>query len=104
MPRAVAHYPSREMAILGLVELTLSFAALYIAVQAAVASVPLSAVATILPSSGLALTTVLTFIIGCVALTSGLYRPEACLDAKRLLTTGGLDIGTFIFRREPMAD
>ncbi|HEX4366837.1 MAG TPA: exopolysaccharide biosynthesis polyprenyl glycosylphosphotransferase [Rhodopila sp.] len=90
MPRAVVLSPSREMAILGLVELTLSFAVIYGAVQAAVASVPLSAVAAFLPAGGIALAALLTIIIGGVALTSGLYRPDACLDGKRLLLAGGL--------------
>jgi exopolysaccharide biosynthesis polyprenyl glycosylphosphotransferase len=90
MPRAVAHYPPREMAILGLVELTLSFAAIHIVIQAAGTSVPLPAVAEILSSGGIALAAILTFIIGGVALTIGLYRPEVCLDGKRLLMAGGL--------------
>ncbi|WP_158932099.1 exopolysaccharide biosynthesis polyprenyl glycosylphosphotransferase [Acidisphaera sp. S103] len=90
MPRAVAHYPSREMAILGLVELTLSFAAIYVAIQAAGASMPLPAVAEILPSGGVALAAILTLISGGVALIIGLYRPEVCLEGKRLLTAGGL--------------
>jgi len=90
MPRAVVPPPSSEMAILGLVELTLSFAVIHGAVQAAVASMPLSAAAGILPAGGVVLAALLTIIIGGVALTSGLYRPDACLDAKRLLLAGGL--------------
>jgi exopolysaccharide biosynthesis polyprenyl glycosylphosphotransferase len=90
MPRAVAHDLSREMAILGLVELTLSFAAINIAIQVAGASVPVPAVAEIIPSGGIALAAILTFIIGGLALTIGLYRPEVCLDGKRLLMAGGL--------------
>jgi lipopolysaccharide/colanic/teichoic acid biosynthesis glycosyltransferase len=81
MLRAAA--PPREMTILGLVELTLSFTALYIAIQAAGAPMPL-------PSGTIALAAVLAVIIGGVALTIGLYRPEVCLDRKRLLAAGSL--------------
>jgi lipopolysaccharide/colanic/teichoic acid biosynthesis glycosyltransferase len=90
MPRAVAPSPARAMAILGLVELTLSFAVIYSAIQAAVVAVPLPAAAAILPAGGFGVAGLLTCIIGGVALTSGVYRPDACLDGKRLLLAGGL--------------
>jgi exopolysaccharide biosynthesis polyprenyl glycosylphosphotransferase len=105
MPRAVAHYLPREMATLGLVELALSFTVIYLVIHAtgirtagihatgirtAGALAPLPAVAGILPRGGVALAAVLALIIGGFAVTVGLYRPEACLDRKRLLLATGI--------------
>jgi exopolysaccharide biosynthesis polyprenyl glycosylphosphotransferase len=95
MPRAVAHYLPREMAVLGLVELALSFTVIYLVIQATGiqatgALVPLPAAAEILPRGGVALAAVLALVIGGIAVTVGLYRPEVCLDRKRLLLATGI--------------
>jgi exopolysaccharide biosynthesis polyprenyl glycosylphosphotransferase len=90
MRRAVTHYLPRGMAVLGLVESSLSFVVIYIVIQAADASAPLPAFAGFLPSGRIVIAALLTLIIGAVALTIGLYRPEVCLDRKRLMTTAAL--------------
>ena len=96
MRRAVAHYLPREMAVLSLVEFTLSFAVIYTVIQAAGASGPLPAFAELLPRGGIALAGILTLIICGAALTAGLYRPEVGLNRKRLLIAAGLGaISTF---------
>jgi exopolysaccharide biosynthesis polyprenyl glycosylphosphotransferase len=95
MPRAVAHYLPREMAVLGLVELALSFTVIYLVIQAtgnqtAGALAALPAIAEILPRGGAALAAVLALVIGGIAVTVGLYRPEVCLDRRRLLLAAGI--------------
>jgi exopolysaccharide biosynthesis polyprenyl glycosylphosphotransferase len=90
MPRAVAHYLPPEMAVLGVVELTLSFAVIDSVIQAAGRSVPLPAVVEMIPRADTALAAMLTLVIGAIAVTIGLYRPEVCLDRKRLLVATGL--------------
>jgi exopolysaccharide biosynthesis polyprenyl glycosylphosphotransferase len=90
MQRAAAHYLPREMAVLGLVEFTLSFGAIEIALQAAGAPVAIPALVETPTRGDIALAAILALIIGGVALTSGLYRPEVCLNRKRLLTATGL--------------
>lgn len=85
MPRAMAHYPPCEMAVLGLVESTLSFAVIYTVVQATGASVPRTVVIEMPLDRAFATAALLTVIGGFVALIIGLYRPEVCLDRKRLL-------------------
>jgi exopolysaccharide biosynthesis polyprenyl glycosylphosphotransferase len=95
MPRAVAHYLPREMAVLGLVELALSFTVIYLVIQTtgiqtAGALAPLPASVEVLPRGGVALAAVLALVIGGIAVTVGLYRPEVCLDRKRLLLATGI--------------
>lgn len=90
MHRAVAHYLPPEMAVLGLVEFTLSFVVIYTVVQAAGASVALPAVIEILLRGDIALAAVLTLLIGGVALTIGLYRPEVCRNRNRMLIAAGV--------------
>jgi exopolysaccharide biosynthesis polyprenyl glycosylphosphotransferase len=85
MQRAVAHYLPREMALLGLVEFLLSFGVIYAVIQATSASGAPADVIMMLPLHGIAMAAVLTLISVGVALTIGLYRPEICLDRKRLL-------------------
>jgi exopolysaccharide biosynthesis polyprenyl glycosylphosphotransferase len=94
MPPAVAHRLPREMAVLGLLELALSFSVIYTVIQAADASVALPVVAWMRPHGYIAMAAVLTLIIGGVALTIGLYRPEVCFDRKRLLTATSLAAST----------
>ena len=90
MQRAVAHYPSREIAVLGLVELLLSFAVLYTVIQAAGAPVLRPAVFDLLPRSAIGLAATLTLMTGSVALAAGLYRLDVCRNRKGLLTVAGL--------------
>ena len=85
MQRAMAHYLPREMAVLGLLEFMLSLAVIDTVIQIAGAGVVLPAFVDMLPRCDLALAVVLTIVIGGVALTTGLYRPEVCLNRKRLL-------------------
>jgi exopolysaccharide biosynthesis polyprenyl glycosylphosphotransferase len=83
MPRAIAHYLPREMAILGLVETALSFAAIYAMIPLAGESASLPGLTGTLPHDGFALAAILTLVIGAAGLTIGLNR-------KRLLTMAGL--------------
>jgi exopolysaccharide biosynthesis polyprenyl glycosylphosphotransferase len=90
MQRAVAHYLPREMAILGLLEFALSFAVIDTVVQAAGASAVLPSLVEIMPRGDIALAALLTVVIGGIAFTVGLYRPEVWIDRKRLLIATGL--------------
>ncbi|MDR3534678.1 MAG: sugar transferase, partial [Rhodopila sp.] len=90
MQRAVAHFLPREMAVLGLVEFALSFAAIYALSQAAGMSPPVPGRIEFLPNQSVVLAATLTLVIGLVALTIGLYRPEACLNRRLLLIASGL--------------
>jgi exopolysaccharide biosynthesis polyprenyl glycosylphosphotransferase len=110
MPRAVAYHLPREMAVLGVavlgsavlalavlgvavlgvVELALAFAAICRVIQAAAPTIPLPAVAGMLPHGGIAVAAVLIGLIGAIALTVGLYRPEIRRERKHLLIATGL--------------
>jgi exopolysaccharide biosynthesis polyprenyl glycosylphosphotransferase len=90
MQRAVAHYLPREMAVLGLVEFSLSFVVIDTVIQATGVSMQLPAIVDILHRGDIALAAILTFLVGGVALTIGLYRPEIWLDRKRLLIATGV--------------
>ena len=90
MRRAVARYLPREMAVLGLVEFTLSFAVIYSVIQAIGAAAALPPVIDMLPRGDIALAAVLAVIVAGVALIIGLYRPEVCLNRKRLLVSTGV--------------
>jgi exopolysaccharide biosynthesis polyprenyl glycosylphosphotransferase len=90
MRRAVVNHLLPEMAILGLIEFTLSFAAIYTVIQVTGGSVTLPTVVEVLPRGEIALAAVLTFIAGGIALTIGLYRPEACHNHRRTLVAAGL--------------
>ena len=89
MLRATAHYPPREMAVLGLVESVLSFAVMYTVIQAALAPVPASADFDILPRGAIGLAAMSDADDGGVALTAGLYRLEVCLNRKGLVAITG---------------
>jgi exopolysaccharide biosynthesis polyprenyl glycosylphosphotransferase len=90
MQRAVAHYPPPQMAVLGAVEFTLSFAVIYAVIQSAGASMALPAIVDVLPRGDMVRAAILTLTIGSIALTIGLYRPEVCRNRKRLLIATGL--------------
>ncbi|HEY0183731.1 MAG TPA: exopolysaccharide biosynthesis polyprenyl glycosylphosphotransferase [Rhodopila sp.] len=90
MQRVVAHYLPREMAVLGLVELMLSFAMIDTVIQATGTAGTLPAAIERLPRGDIALAIILALVSGGVALTIGLYRPEAFLERKKLLSAAAL--------------
>src|ERR1700733_11906329 len=92
MQRAFAHYLTREMAVLGLVEAMLSFTAIYVAITVA-ASASLPGLIDTLPHDSLALAAILTLIPCATGLAIGLYRADAYRDRKRLFVTMGLVAG-----------
>ena len=85
MQRAMAHYVPREMAVLGLVELTVSF--LVIQAMIAMSGTPswLAGVAGTMPGASLAPAALIAVSIGAIGLPIGLYQPEVCFDCRRLL-------------------
>src|ERR1700712_1449352 len=90
MPRAVAYHPPPEMAVLGLIEFMLSFAVFYTVIHATGTVVTPPGKLEMLSRDAAATAVVLTLISGSVAMTIGLYRPEVCLDRKRLLIATGI--------------
>jgi exopolysaccharide biosynthesis polyprenyl glycosylphosphotransferase len=84
MPRALAHCLPREIAVLGLIECALSFAVIYALINTASAPMQVPGVFAILLGD-VALAAVVTLTIGVVATAIGLYRPNVCLERKRLL-------------------
>jgi exopolysaccharide biosynthesis polyprenyl glycosylphosphotransferase len=89
MQRVIGHYLTREMAVLGLIEAALSFAAIYAVVTLPGASAPRHDFIHTLPHDGFALAAVLV-LVTATGLTIGLYRTDVCLDRKRRLATSGL--------------
>ncbi len=90
MTRVLGRFVSLEMAVLGLCELTLSFLVIY-AMLAAPGAVPVLASATrfdgspsISPDCAI-LAAVLAVTIVVTAAAIGLYRPEICIERRRLL-------------------
>jgi exopolysaccharide biosynthesis polyprenyl glycosylphosphotransferase len=90
MQRVIVNYLTREMAILGLVEAVLSFAAIYTAIAMAGAPAVLPLLVDTLPHDRFTLAAALTLVTCVTGLTIGLYRADICLDRKRLITTTGL--------------
>ncbi|PPQ38467.1 sugar transferase [Rhodopila globiformis] len=90
MQRAMAQSMPRDMAVLGLAELALSFAVIDAMIRASgahgpvVASIPLTAFASA------ALAALIALVIGVIGLTVGLYQPEVCLNRRRLMPATGL--------------
>jgi sugar transferase (PEP-CTERM system associated) len=90
MTRILARYVSLEMAVLGLCEFTLSFLVIY-AMLTAPGALPVLVGAsppdgtTTMPPDCINLAAVLAFTIAAIAITIGLYRPEICLEARRLV-------------------
>ena len=68
--------PRREMAVLGLLETLLSFAAIYAMIRVAAASATFPIAIAILPGNDLGLAVVLTVITGVAGLVIGLYRTD----------------------------
>lgn len=85
MQRAVAPHLPRGVAVLGLMEFALSFTVIYTVIRAAGTPVALPSVTAMLPRGTIALAAVLTLLVGGVALTVGLYRPEVCRNRNRML-------------------
>lgn len=82
MTRIFGHYVSLEMVLLCLVELLLSFLVIYFMVTStAVVDGPAHLAA------GANLAALLAFTIAATGVAIGLYRPEICLQRKRLLVT-----------------
>jgi exopolysaccharide biosynthesis polyprenyl glycosylphosphotransferase len=90
MQRVIANYVTREMAILGLVEAVLSFAATYTVISLAGASVVLPAFVHALPNNRFTIAAFPTLITGITGVIIGLYSAEICRDRRRLLTTAGI--------------
>jgi sugar transferase (PEP-CTERM system associated) len=87
MQRVIVNYLTREMAVLGLVEAVLSFAAIYTVITLAGAPEVLPIFVNTLPHDSFTLSAVLTLVTGLTGLTIGLYRAEVCLDRRRLVAT-----------------
>nr|WP_294502639.1 sugar transferase [uncultured Rhodopila sp.] len=93
MQRALAHYVPREMAVLGLVELALSFLVIYIVMT--LSGTPDWMLGSLgpLPGASAVPAALLALAIGIVALPIGLYQPEVCFDRARLLPATCLAAG-----------
>jgi sugar transferase (PEP-CTERM system associated) len=85
MPPALARDQPRGLAVLGLIECALSFAVIYAMIGAAGVRAPWTDVFTLLPGDNIALAVVVTFAIGAAAMAIGLYRPDVCLECRRVL-------------------
>jgi exopolysaccharide biosynthesis polyprenyl glycosylphosphotransferase len=90
MQRVIGHYLTREMAVLGLVEAALSFAAIYVVITLPGTSTPRPDFIDTLPRDNFAFAAVLTLVTGATSLTIGLYRMDVCLNRKRLFAMSGL--------------
>ncbi len=90
MKRIAAHLVPVEIAILGLVEMALSFLLICLAL-AAPHAVDLKALATLAMSHEyLTLGATFALVIAGTAVTIGLYRPDVCLDPRRFLGTAAV--------------
>lgn len=91
MSRLLGQFVAAEMAVLGLCELALSFLAMY-AMLGALGSpliVPAAGMAAAPPDSA-DLAAVLALTVAGTAAAIGLYRPEMCLERRRLLVNAAL--------------
>lgn len=90
MTRIAAHLVPVEIAILGLVEMALSFL-LICAVLAAPQAVDVHALASLAMSPEVVrLAAILALVIAGAAVTIGLYRPDVCLHPRRLVGTASV--------------
>ena len=80
----------RQVAVLGLVELLLSFAVINAAIHTTRGSVLIQGSFAAPICGDLALAAVLTLVTGAIALSTGLYRSEIWYDRTRLLAAVGL--------------
>lgn len=83
MTRVLAHYVSVETAALGVFELALSFAIIDLLLNA-FGGVDLIGATTVV-TDATALAALLALTTACIAATIGLYRPEICLERRRIL-------------------
>ena len=90
MTRSFAHYLPIEMALLGLFELALSFLLIYAMMTTPGLLAPLADASSQLVRGGAILAAILALTIAGTAATIGLYRPEVCLDRKRLLVNASI--------------
>ena len=88
--RSFAHYLPIEMALLGLFELALSFLLIYAMMTTPGLLAPLADASSQLVRGGAILAAILALTIAGTAATIGLYRPEVCLDRKRLLVNASI--------------
>ena len=92
MTRLLGHYVSLEIVLLGVVELALAFVVIY-AMLAAPGMYDTYAAPALAPGAA-DLSAMLAFTVAATAATIGLYRPEICLERRRLLlnvmVAGGL--------------
>jgi exopolysaccharide biosynthesis polyprenyl glycosylphosphotransferase len=90
MQRAMAQYVPREMAVLGLVEVSLSFLVIYVILNVNGTPNWISGSLRSLTAPTAAAAAMLALGISVIALPIGLYQPEVCLDRRRLLPAAGL--------------
>jgi exopolysaccharide biosynthesis polyprenyl glycosylphosphotransferase len=93
MQRAMAHYVPREMAVLGLIEVALSFIAIYVIME--LSGIPDWMADSLghLPGASAIPAALLALAISLIGLPIGLYQPEICFDRKRLLPATCLAAG-----------
>ncbi len=87
MSRVLAHCVPREMALLGLVELTLSTLLIYVVLNGADLPGGLSSAAPGFSWGGVDLAATIALLIVVTAATAGLYRTDICLNPRRVLIT-----------------
>ncbi|HEY8289301.1 MAG TPA: exopolysaccharide biosynthesis polyprenyl glycosylphosphotransferase [Acetobacteraceae bacterium] len=85
MSRIVAQYVPIEIALLGLFELVLSFALIYVMMSAPGGFAALTLAPPKLSHGGINMAALLALTIAGTAATIGLYRPAVCVDGRRLL-------------------
>jgi exopolysaccharide biosynthesis polyprenyl glycosylphosphotransferase len=90
MQRVIAHYPTREAAILGALEMVLCFGAIYAMATLAGGPATLPGLIDTFPHDGLALAATLSVVTGATGLTIGLYRVDLYFDRRRLFVTAAL--------------
>jgi exopolysaccharide biosynthesis polyprenyl glycosylphosphotransferase len=93
MQRAMAQYVPREMAVLGLVEVALSFLVIYIILDVSGTPDWISGSLRNLTAPTAAAAALFAIGISLIALPIGLYQPEVCLDRRRLLPATSLAAG-----------
>ncbi len=90
MQHVFGNHLSRQMVLLGLIEASASFAAIYTVITLADASASLPRFISMVSQDRLRVAAFLTFVSGATSLVIGLYRTEIWVDRKRLLAATGL--------------
>jgi sugar transferase (PEP-CTERM system associated) len=96
MQDVVACAPARNMAVLGLAETALSFAAIYALTTLAGTSAPRFGPIHLTPDDSLLSAAILTLVTGATALAIGLYRAEIRRDRRHFIATSAL-VGCIAF-------